>query len=311
MAILHWRDTGGAILPGGSFKTGKRVVLSGEGYTEQPSTFTVYRRFGPLLRRFREWKGKPSISAVGQPVTAEEAGANGAQGGPWVLRTPGYRLKWHVFFEDDLLNRSAELDISRLGTFGPSIGAAVDPVTFRIEVPITAAIDPLVTISIRTPWGESKDDFDQYIGELAEDAADTGDDIEATFGALREYLGRYLPSEAPEGWEFAMERNEFELEEGESAIVQITVHAPTPGATAFAIQMTAMIDGEEMIVASDPMVVQVPEDWRYASLLFGGDDDAGGGSEFGVARRDPIRPAVEFIPASELTDPARPHTEPA
>jgi hypothetical protein len=260
MAVLHWRDTAGAILPGGSFKTGKRVVLSGEGYTEQPRTFIVYRRFGPLLRRFREWRGKPSISAVDQPVTAEETSTDRAQGGPWALRTPGYRLRWHLFFEDDLLNRSGELDISRLGTLGPSVGAALDPVTFQVEVPITAAIDPLVTISVMTPWGEGQDDFDQYLAELAEAAADAGDDTDETIGALRKYLGHYLPSDAPEGWEFDLERDEFELEEGESATVRITVQAPTPGA--FAVQMTATVDGEELIVASDPMVVQVPEDWR-------------------------------------------------
>lgn len=278
MAVLDWCNSKGAVLPGGSVRTGKEVLLSGRGYSTQPDDFTVYRRFGLLLRRFRERKGKPATCAVGNPLVARAVNSEDAQAGPWVLRSPGRRLKWRVFFEDDQLGRSEELHVSRLGAIGPSTGVAIGPFVFGINTQITAAVDPVVQLSVMTPWGGDEDDFSQYINELAEDATEDGEDSEETLGALREYLERYLPSDPPEGWEFVIEQDEFELEEGESTSIQILVQAPTAGATAFAVQMTGEVEGERVTVASDPMVIHVPEDWRHATLLFGGDSDAGGGS---------------------------------
>lgn len=286
MPYLHWRESNGAILPAGSVRHGKDLLLTGEGYSQQPSTFTVYRRFGPMLRRFRERQGESSIAPVGNSVMAEPYGASNARAGPWRLPVPARRLGWRLFFVDDQLGQSGELNDTRLVTLSAAVAAPIEQFKISIGIKVTAAIDPGVQISLLTPWGDGGENFDQYVEELA-------DDCEAAPDALREYLEPYLPFEPPEGWEFAVGQSEFTLDEGESVDAEILLSAPTSGATTFAIEASSVIDDEKVTVVSDPMVIEVPEDWRYASLLFGRDHDAGGGSALKPARRRKIVSAEE------------------
>jgi hypothetical protein len=278
MAYLRWRKDNGAELSGG-VQSGKDVLLSGDGYDSLPKEFSIQRRFGALLRQYRERKGLPITAAVGQPLRIKPGAEKGeAMAGPWALRTPGRRLKWRLFFEDGSGNSSEELHVSRLGELR-SLKLGVLETGFKIDFRFIAAIDPLVQLTVLMPWGEGKGDLHPFLRELADDVRGEGEGSDASLASLSEYLSEYLPAEQPPGWRLKANRTEFDLDEGEAAHFSIQIEAPTPGAAAFVLQMTAKVDGELLMVASDPLVVRVPEDGSQQAELLGDDDLSGGGSE--------------------------------
>lgn len=274
MPYLRWRRTTGAEVPGGSsVLTGKEVLLSGDAYETPPGHFFVQRRFGVLLRRYREHRGMPITAPVGQPLPVTAIGEEEAGAGPWVLRTPGRRMKWRLFFEDEDGNNSEELHVSRLGMVR-SLGLEGLEAGASAEFEFTAAIDPRVKVSVLTPWN-SEAGLRPFLQELAEDVREEGESDHESFAALTEHWREYLPLEEPPGWGFELEREEFDLDEGESISFGIRVNTPTAGAAAFSIQLSAEVDGELLTVASDPLVVRMPEDGSQQAELFGGDNLSG------------------------------------
>jgi len=269
LPTLRWRKSNGAIIPGGSIKPGKEMILSGGGYHVLPRTFTVQRRYGALLRRIREHRGQPAASPVDLPLDAIPQEVNAAISEPWVLPTPGRRLKWRLFFEDDRLGRSGEIHLSRWGSFGPSIGVPTGPVELGVQADFTASVDPVARFRVLTPWQEEGVPFRDLLGELVEEG-DT---------ALDDLLEPYLPSAPPEGWKIGVSQDEFSIAEGESVNVSAQIHAPTAGGIAFALEMAAEVEGEIMIACSDPMVVEVPEDGDQPALLFSDGGDCGGATQ--------------------------------
>jgi hypothetical protein len=87
-------------------------------------------------------------------------------------------------------------------------------------------------------------------------------------------LGR--PSSPPDGWEFALRDSKREIPEGERVETLVELQAPTRASTAFAIQLRTLDQPEELLSATDLLVVEVPEDRAAATLLFGGDRGQGG-----------------------------------
>ncbi|HSS33559.1 MAG TPA: hypothetical protein VLL27_09795 [Solirubrobacterales bacterium] len=274
MAFVHWRklDTG-AVLMGGSVKTGKDVLLTGEAYADPPSTFTVKRRYGALIRLYRQSRGEGPTTAL-ETLVAVPSGTDRAQAGPVALRTPGRRLKWRMFFEDDLGNASNELNVSRLGNFAGTVGVAVEPGRAQVETTFTAVVDPEVKMSLLSPW--SGEEFDEFVDELVEDAATDGDSPGAYEG-LREFIAPLMPAEAPTGWRVTLRQERLMVDEGESIRVQADFQLPTPGVMIFALQMTAEVDGELITSSSDPLAIHVPEDGGQAAILFGDDGGRPGG----------------------------------
>lgn len=224
-----------------------------------------------------------------------------ARSEPWRLPTPpGLRIRWRALFEDDQLNRSPILNISRLGTMSPNIGVGA-PIphvpgvegTFGIGIEITASVDPVVEFSVLTPWGVGDGSLDDFLRELAQDSADDGEDPEVGLEEFVSYLSPHLPSTPPAGWEFGLSEAEREIPEAERVEVVVELRAPTRASSAFAIQMSAVDQPETLLSATDLLVVEVPEDGADARLLFGGDRGTGGTSI--SAELEPLR-----VPESEL-----------
>lgn len=286
MPDLRWRVHGSGILPPGSWKPGKDVVLGSDEFAEPPNYFTIYRRPGAVQRRFREKKGKPGVIQIDRLKAGIDHAA--ARSEPWRLPTPpGARIRWRAFFEDDQLNRSPIINISRLGKIIPNAGASVRiphvPVaegTLGIGFEITASVDPLVELSVLTPWGDGgAESLDEYLYELAQDSLDEDDDPAATLDELVSYLAPHLPNRAPEGWEFRVPDPQRDIPEGEPVEMLVELQAPTRASCAFAIQMRA-VDHPDLMAASDLLVVEVPEDRADARLLFGGGSGEGGAEEY-------------------------------
>ena len=252
--------------------------MRGTDYESLPLSFTVYRRFGVLLRYFRQLREKPAVRRVGQPQIARATDSTTAYAGSWVLPTPGRRIKWRLFFVDGTWRQSEELHDSRLGRFTPSVGIS-EGATVNVEGDFIAAIDPVVQLSVITPWGEGEDDFREYVHELAADVADEAEELPEVLEMLLAFFGSWMPTDAPEGWSFEVEQPEFELAESERVRIRVQVEAPTAGTTVFALQMKAIVDDEPVAVVSDPMVIYKPEDGTQADLVFGGDDEDGGSEE--------------------------------
>jgi hypothetical protein len=141
---------------------------------------------------------------------------------------------------------------------------------------ILMSVDPLLELSVMTPWQEGPEGLDDLLYELAADSAESGEDVAGTVEELRTYLAPHLPSQPPAGWEFNVPTRRLDLAAGERAEVEIRLRAPTPGSTVFAVQMKA-VDGQEegLTSASDILVVEVPTDPSQASLLFVDDDGQG------------------------------------
>ena len=279
MPYLNWNNSNRAVLPGGSVQIGKEVLLSGEGYDTPPSKFVIQRRFGLLLRRYREKKGLPITAQVGNPLSISPGGGDGkVEAGPWVLRTPGRRLKWRLFFEDEDGNNSDELHVSRLGELR-SLGLNVSGFGLEADFDFTAAIDPHVELSVLTPWGAHDTNLRPFLHELADDVRSEQEGSAESLASLSEFLGEFLPDAPPPGWSFEVTPDTFELDQGETASFSIQVETPSPGATAFALQMTAEIEGELAMVASDPLVIRMPEDGSRPVELLGDDNLSGDDSE--------------------------------
>jgi hypothetical protein len=282
---MRWRTLSGAILPPGSWKPGKDVVLGSDDFAEPPGHFTIYRRPGLVQRRFRERRGKPGMIQFDRLKAGSDPDAGRpARSEPWRLPTPpGLRVRWRALFEDDQLNRSPVINISRLGTMSPNVGVGV-PIphvpgvqgTFGMGVEIFASVDPLVEISVMTPWGEGDGSLGDFLRELAQDSADEGEDPKASLEEFVSYLGPHLPSTPPGGWEFGVREPEREIPEGERVEIVVELRAPTRASSAFAIQMKAVDQPETLLSATDLLVVEVPEDGADARLLFGGDSGADG-----------------------------------
>lgn len=278
--VLRWRAGArrGPILSGGSVKAGKDVVLTAErGYLETgpPQTFTIHRSFGAVIRKFRQSRGK-SPTVVLDRLAAHSDGSEPYWTDLWRLRTPDHRLKWRLSFEDNYQNWSSTIAVSRIGTVSPNIGPTLPVpgapgvgVTIAIEVETIVSVDPVLDVAVLTPWGTGDNDLRAYLEDVAADAADEGEDVGTVAADLREYLGEYLPIDPPRGWEIRLSNDRLELDEGQSALVRVELDAPTPGATALAVQM--IVEGVEgdttdpepsgwRTIASDPILVRVPPD---------------------------------------------------
>jgi|GEM_PF-5775340 len=273
MPYLNWKNSKGAVLQGGSIRAGTEVFLSGENYDALPAEFVVRRRFGALMRKHREKKDLPITEQVGNPLPITPGGEGRGEAGPLVLRTPGRRVKWRMFFEDAERNNSEELHVSRLGSVR-SLGVGVSEAELKADFDLTLAVDPHVELSLLTPWDSGEANLLPFLRELADDVCATDENTDESFASLHEFLAEFLPDAPPPGWSFEIEPDEFDLGEGESDSFSIRVEAPSPGAAAFAVQMTAEIDGELAMAASDLLVVRMPEDGRTVELL--GDDDLSG-----------------------------------
>jgi hypothetical protein len=282
---LRWRTPSGVVLPAGSWKPGKDVVLGSDDFAEPPGHFTIYRRPGLVQRRFRERRGLPAMIEFDRLKAGNDHDTGGsARSEPWRLPTPpGLRIRWRALFEDDQLNRSPILNISRLGTMSPNIGVGAPipqvpgvEATFGISVEITASVDPVVEFSVLTPWGVGDGSLDDFLRELVQDSAGDGEDPEAGPDEFVSYLAPLLPSVAPAGWEFGLSEAEREIPEGERVEVVVELRAPTRASSAFAIQMRTVDQPETLLSATDLLVVEVPEDGADARLLVGGDPGAGG-----------------------------------
>jgi hypothetical protein len=263
------------IVGAGAVKAGKPVVLTAEHPgLPNPRSFTVYRDQGELVRRFRTWRGKPALPIVDR-LPAHGAGQDPMWSDTWTLPArPGRRSTWRLLFEDDLLHQSPVLHVSRLGsiTLKSEVEARVPVVPgpsarYSREVTAIAAVDPLVDVSVMTPWGDGADDFSSYLHELATDASDDGEDPEAVAEAFREYLAPHLPSEPPLGWQFRLSHPQLQLQAGEPADIRIELDAPNPGSTAFAIQMIATDTPDELAAASDLFIVEKTTHDEPAGLL--------------------------------------------
>lgn len=267
------------ILPGGTVKAGKRVVLTQDhvGVT-LPTNFTIYAAQGELMRRFRAWRGKPQVVVVDR-LKARGAGSDPMWSDTWTLPTPpGRRTSRRLLFEDDLLHQSPVLRVSRLGSIGlrPGLDACLPVVpglsaTFSIDASIIVAVDPLLDLSVMTPWGEGADDLSGYLYELAVEASDDDENPETVFEDLKAYLGAHLPSERPPGWEFRVRHRRVELRAGQRADITVEVDAPNPGSVAFAIQMIAIDSPDGIAAGSDLFIVEKPPD-EAPSLLCGDGD---------------------------------------
>jgi hypothetical protein len=273
MATLGWRDEDNAILSSAAVLAGKKVTLTGDGYAELPGAFDVYRTFGSVARRVRQKRGKPELAPV-QSLTPNQEPPSAARSDRWRIPPPPHRLKWRLLFEDDRLNRSPILPVSRLGSID-NAGGGFAGASLSLGFKVITAIDPRLRLSLVTPWGEGDESLHGHLRELEEDEAE---EPEEANGAMLEYMERFLPSEPPAGWEFSVTPDALELDEGGSAHVTVEIQFPTPGVTAFALQMA--VEGEEELAAvSDVLAVEVPEDLQHASLLFADDDQGGPGAE--------------------------------
>lgn len=297
MATLRWLKRNHATLPPTVVRAGKEVILNGTGYTVPPNSFQVYRTFSKPIRRFREARGKSPISEV-DSISTHSNGTGSAQSNPWTLPPPPRRLKWNLVFEDSRLNRSPGLAVSRLGLIRPKGGLGVEGATVSLGLEITAAIDPLISLSVLTPWAPREEGLHALLHELAVDAADGEEDADSD--ALREYLGGYLPADPPKGWEFAISPDELELEEKKRARVSLTLYAPSAGAAAFAVEMAATVDGERLAVVSDLIAIEVPEDYELASLPFSEDDGRGGPGHQKMKVRHLDRPDIRITQPPEI-----------
>jgi hypothetical protein len=284
MAELRWRKRNGAILPGGSVKPGKEVVLGSDAFIAKPDRFTIYRELSALMRRVREEKGKsPFIQIDSLRASESGGGPDSARSEAWTLPTPGRRIKWRLRFDDDQLHRSPVLHVSRLGTISAGLapkakagiphGPSAEVSVVEIRAEIVASVDPVVDLFVMTPWGQKDEDLYGILDEFAADSTEEGEDPGGTREALTAYLGPHLPDEPPKGWEFTLPTSEVKLAEGERAEVVVQLRAPTPGSTAFAIQMRTVDQAEPDASVSDVFIVEVPSDPANASLLFASDDD--------------------------------------
>lgn len=288
MPILRWKDGGPKspsepveVVAGSRVKSGKPLWLWADGYGNPPRELFLFRKAGVVTRTYRHKKGRPVITRHGQPQTvrAHEDGLLSA--GP-IRLTPGRRVSWTVLFSDvdsidKAINRSDEIRVSSLVEFEPPQPQAFG---FGIRIPIrfVTVIDPVIELSILTPW--SGEEWDSYLrDQVADEVAEGESEDEAVAFLQEQVLEGYVPQEPLEGWYFALDEDRFELEEDQGAETMLAVDIPTPGATAFVIQARAMIDGEEILDVSDLIVIRKPEDGEATAELFDGGEGDGGPGE--------------------------------
>jgi hypothetical protein len=172
-------------------------------------------------------------------------------------------------FEDDLQHQSPVLRVSRLTSI--ELTAAPPSVagdTLSAKTTIAPAVDPVLGLSVLTPWGSGHEALDPYLYELAESACDEGESAQETAWALREYLRPHLPTNPPAGWQFRLSEPQLELDAGETSTVTVELTTPSAGSAAFAIQAVAAGTPEPLAGASDVFVVEKQDD-QPPRLLIG------------------------------------------
>jgi hypothetical protein len=278
MTELRWRKRSGAILPGGSVKPGKEVVLGSDDFLTKPEFFTIYREPSALVRRIREEKGKSPLIQIDRLHADEPAERPAsARSQPWQLPTPGRRLKWRMIFDDDQLHRSPTLHVSRLGTITPSLAPKVgiphvgEVGVFEIGVEVVASVDPTVELTILTPWDKRNGDLRELLYDVAADGVGEGEDFPEITDVMLNYLKPHLPDEPPPGWEFSLSTSQLELAEGERRWIAMRLRAPTAGSAALAIQMRAL-DTPDLETVSDVFIIEVPAGSANPSFLFATED---------------------------------------
>jgi hypothetical protein len=308
MPHLRWKDGGpgseAAELMGGiCVKSGKRLWLWADGYSRPPDEFLIFHRLGFVMREYCRRKGRLPFVQLGQAQEVASQDDGRVSAGP-VRLTPGRRVKWRVFFADNAGNASEVLHVSRLGTFGlPEVTILGNGL--RLPWVFTAAVDPEVEVSVVTPWhGE---EWTSYLRDLVSDVVgeDEGEDEALAFLAEGPLEG-YLPQEPPDGWEFALEGERFELGEGERAEFSLTVRMPTVGAAAFALQASGEVEGEKVQIVSDPLIARMPDDGSETAELLGGDEGDGGSEDLlpSVEREMLVGSVTELVEEADGPAPA-------
>lgn len=261
---------------GSRVKVGKPLWMWGDGYADPPKQFRAFHRFGFVMRAYCDHKERPSIAPAAKPHSVRPH-ENGWVSTMALGRTPGRRISWILYFEDDAGNVSDDIRVSSLVEFQPPEAQAAG---FGLSFPIrfVTVIDPVIELSVLAPW--NREEWRPYMDELIAPAVAGGEAREEVLSVLEgEMLEGYLPEEQPEGWEFVFDETRFELGDGEEAETTLNVSMPSVGATALVVQARAVIEGEELLSVSDLILLRKPEDGSATAELLGGDEGDGGGGE--------------------------------
>jgi hypothetical protein len=264
MADLRWLKAGNALISENtSVRSGSQVFVQGRHYENVkalPDQFTVHRTYGRLMTRYLRLRNRPVTLKLADLDAIRETDTS-VMSQPWIVPTTGRRHEMPVYAFDRFRNESYRITANSVASVrvGPNITIAGNGGSIG-DVTTVASVDPVIDFTILLPWAT---EAGQPIQGIVEEMADvlyqdfaldeaTGQAPESLYG----YVAWAMPPEPPRGWSIDLAVSRASLDAGESLTFGIRFRTPTPGASAFAIQATADIDGSIETVVSDLMVIE-------------------------------------------------------
>lgn len=249
MPQIRWmKPSGRRILADTTVHTGSALKASARFYEATlPESFGLWRGYNRVGSWMLRKRNKPTLTLIDDDIDATPTSASSVETEEFVVPTFGLRVHVPLILRDELGNVSPRLYASGLGglEIGPNIqvlgnGGGLGSADFK------AAVDPSVKIRALFPWYRGEDGLESYIEEVAADVAPQAD---ANPGELmREFVSAFewaMPSDPLPDWQIKLSLDHFHADEGSHVPFEFHVDAPTPGITAFAIEVTVSESQEE------------------------------------------------------------------
>jgi hypothetical protein len=282
--LLFWYDPQRDfnILPLTPLKSGKKVVLRGEGYLAPgpaPESFDLYRIPSPLLG-WSLTKMKKKARWLSTPVSVAGYGHHPSidfESKPWGLTPSGFFHAHRWQFEDAFGHSSPVVRTVRVCSLKMLFGAAYPPFASASgEVTIETAVDPSLRIELGVPWNEDPRLTPQEVlaQEISDLAGLTNEEIPSR-DQVTETLGDVFPREIPEDLGVDWAPRELVMSEGDSETLGITLSSRS----AFAFCFVALdMESDKVVGTSDVAVIS--------------SDPSGGLNVFGSERPQTSPPAL-------------------
>lgn len=282
MAVLGWtKGADQAVIPfQTNVRVGSQIRVRGRHYASghTPESFQVFRGYGSLARKYREWKGRPAETLLADlQLDAAQSTSTVAISEPFIVPQPRRRLRVPLFAQDSVATRTNPNPIfaTRLGgiNVGPTINVLGNGGSLG-SAQVTAAVDPDLDLHVLLPWQSDHDETVQdVIRDIASDLASEKaefyeyEEYESATAWLLEDVAWALPTEPLPGWSIQISHRTMSLAEGQTSAISIVFITPTPGAAAFAIRARGAVpDGEIEEVASEIFALEVEPNLEQVSL---------------------------------------------
>jgi hypothetical protein len=274
----------------GYLRGGTALTLIADAATPAagPSRFEIRRYRGVVMRTIEDILGRrlgeppPTIRAVHYEQLRFIGGEN------WVATAPpGFNQARYVFRDDHACSSSwvsvsnqgftAELVTDRGSTaagialpssesvlgklVGESVAIRAGQQGEKQTLRLSTTRDPRLRLEVLTDWDRHEAGLVDTLTEAFQNAWDDGMNwrsgcveppTEANLrSALRDVLGR---TSRPEGWAINLDRNQIDMDGGDTADVGVAIEAPMPGRGVFAIR-AADVESPRQSVVTEPVEI--------------------------------------------------------